>query len=38
MKSAFAAIDDFAYAWYNHLRPHSFNNGLTAFEARYKKN
>ena len=31
-------IDNFAYVWYNHLRPHSFNNGLTPFEARYKKN
>ncbi len=30
-------IDNFAYVWYNHLRPHTFNNGLTPFEARYKK-
>ena len=28
------AIYDFAYVWYNHVRPHSFNNGLTPFETR----
>ena len=30
------ATNDFAYVWYNHIRPHSFNKGLTPFEARYK--
>jgi putative transposase len=29
------AVYDFAYVWYNHMRPHSFNGGLTPFEARY---
>jgi putative transposase len=28
------AVDDYAYVWYNHLRPHTFNGGLTPFEAR----
>lgn len=30
-----AAVYDFSYTWYNHVRPHSFNGGLTPFEARY---
>lgn len=30
------AINDFAYVWYNHIRPHTFDGGLTPFEARYK--
>lgn len=30
------AVSDFAYSWYNYVRPHTFNNGLTPFEARYK--
>lgn len=29
------AISNFAYVWYNHVRPHTFNGGLTPFEARY---
>ncbi|MCY6354876.1 hypothetical protein OIO11_06570, partial [Clostridium sp. ZS2-4] len=29
------AVYDYANSWYNHLRPHSFNKGLTPFEARY---
>ncbi len=33
----YKAVDDFAYVWYNHLRPHTFNGGLTPFEARTKK-
>jgi Transposase and inactivated derivatives len=31
------AVNDFAYIWYNHVRPHTFNGWLTPFEARYKK-
>ncbi len=30
-----AAIEDFAYVWYNHVRPHYYNNGLTPFESRF---
>ncbi len=29
-----SAINDYAYVWYNHVRPHTFNGGLTPFEAR----
>ncbi|MPM86304.1 IS3 family transposase ISRgn1 [bioreactor metagenome] len=29
------AVYDFTYTWYNHVRPHSFNGGLTPFEARH---
>jgi len=32
-----AAINDFAFVWYNHVRPHSYNNGLTPFEARFNQ-
>jgi putative transposase len=28
------SINNFAYIWYNHIRPHTYNNGLTQFEAR----
>ena len=31
------AIEEFAYVWYNHVRPHSYNDYQTPFEARYKK-
>jgi putative transposase len=34
-------VIDYAYSWYNHIRPHTHNNGLTPFEARkraYAKN
>ena len=34
----FLAVDDFAYVWYNHLRPHSYNDYKTPFEKRYHKN
>lgn len=27
-------VIDYAYSWYNHIRPHTHNNGLTPFEAR----
>lgn len=30
------AVYDYAYSWYNHVRPHSFNEGATPFEARYR--
>jgi len=30
------AVNNFAYIWYNHVRPHTFNGGLTPFEARNK--
>lgn len=28
------AVDDFAYIWYYHVRPHSYNNGKTPTQAR----
>lgn len=31
-----AAIEEFAYVWYNHVRPHTYNDYLTPFEARNK--
>jgi transposase InsO family protein len=31
------AINDYAYLFYNHKRPHTYNNGLTPFEKRYTK-
>ena len=31
------SIEEFAYVWYNHVRPHSYNNYRTPFEARYEK-
>jgi transposase InsO family protein len=31
------AVNDFAYIWYNHVRPHSYNNNMTPFEARFKR-
>jgi transposase InsO family protein len=27
--------NDYMFHWYNHIRPHSFNNGKTPFAARY---
>lgn len=32
-----AAIEEYAYTWYNHVRPHSYNGCKTPFEARYSK-
>lgn len=29
-----AAVNDFAYVWYNHVRPHRYNNGKTPSAAR----
>ena len=31
------AVHDFAYIWYNHVRPHSYNNNMTPFEARFRR-
>jgi transposase InsO family protein len=28
------AVSDFAYVWYNHVRPHSYNGGLTPMQKR----
>lgn len=28
------AVNKYVYVWYNHIRPHSHNGGLTPFEAR----
>jgi len=28
------AVTDYVHDWYNYRRPHSFNSGLTPFEAR----
>ncbi len=30
-------VSDFAYIWYNHIRPHSDNHNMIPFEARFKK-
>lgn len=30
------AISEYAYGWYNQIRPHSFNDYRTPFEARYQ--
>jgi transposase InsO family protein len=34
-ESLYMAIEEFAYVWYNHVRPHSYNNYLTPYEARF---
>jgi len=34
-ESLYSAINDFAYVTYNHVRPHSYNNYKTPYEARY---
>ena len=31
----YTAVEEFAYVHYNHIRPHSYNNYKTPFEARY---
>lgn len=28
------AVREFAYAWYNHVRPHTYNKGRTPYAAR----
>ena len=30
-----SATEEYVFLWYNHLRPHSYNNDLTPFEARF---
>ncbi len=30
------AVNDFSYFWYNHVRPHSYNDYRTPFQARYQ--
>ena len=30
-----SAVIAYAYRWYNHVRPHSYNGGKTPFQARY---
>lgn len=30
----YKSVDIFAYVWYNHIRPHSYNGYKTPFEAR----
>lgn len=30
------AVNDYVFDWYNHRRPHSYNGGLTPFEARHR--
>ncbi len=32
----YKAVEEFAYVQYNHVRPHSYNNYKTPFEARYR--
>lgn len=34
VKEMDTAINDFAYGWYNHVRPHTYNGGLTPSAAR----
>ena len=34
-EALYESVEAFAYTEYNHARPHSFNGGLTPFEARY---
>lgn len=36
-RELYSAIEEFAYITYNHIRPHSYNNYKTPFEARYSK-
>ena len=34
-ESLYRAVEHFAYATYNHVRPHSYNGYRTPFKARY---
>ncbi len=31
------AVSDYVFLWYNHVRPHSYNGGLTPFETRHRQ-
>lgn len=31
------AVSHYVFLWYNHVRPHSYNGGLTPFEARHRQ-
>lgn len=31
----YTAVEEFTYVQYNHVRPHSYNNYKTPYEARY---
>jgi transposase InsO family protein len=31
----YLAVSDFAFLWYNHIRPHTFNKGKTPLQKRY---
>lgn len=33
-EALYASVEEFAYVWYNHVRPHSYNGYKTPFEAR----
>ena len=33
-KDFYASVEELAYVWYNHVRPHSYNDYKTPFEAR----
>ena len=33
----YTAVSEYAYGWYNQIRPHSYDNYLTPFEMRFKK-
>lgn len=34
-KELFRAVQEFAYGWYNQIRPHSYNGNLTPFQKRF---
>jgi len=34
-KELYAAIEEFVYVQYNHVRPHAYNKYKTPYEARY---
>jgi len=34
-EALYQKVEEFAYVTYNHVRPHSYNNYRTPFEARY---
>ena len=36
-KKLYNSIEEFAYVWYNHVRPHSYNGYKTPYEARHNK-